>query len=198
MPVAAGCAAPAATGPGVQHAGNAGPSSELTGVWAEYWSPAGQAETQRYTFLRGGEFQWVSALSAGMPASGTPLRKNGSFELTQVEQRKLLVLHVAETELAGCDSACDDEDTSFHIAHKPALLEEIELSDCPPNIEAQHIDANYACLAMGDQAFWRRDGSVPTPSEREVTPTAALAAPVVAEPPVEPPAARSSTGSVAQ
>jgi hypothetical protein len=188
--VTAGCAG---TSSAAQHAGNAAADSELTGVWAEYWSPAGQAETQRYTFLQGGDFQWTSAPSAGTAASGTPLRKNGSFELKQLDQRRLLVLHVAETELAGCDSACGDEDAAYHVAHTPALLEELELSDCPPNAEAQNIDAKYACLTLGEHAFWRRDSSVPAQSKaKSVTPTAAVAAPLVAEPPVEPPAAASS------
>ena len=193
--VTAGCAG---TSSAAHHAGNAAGDSELTGVWAEYWSPAGQAETQRYAFLRGNEFQWTSAPNAGTPASGTPLRKNGSFELKQRQQRRLLVLHVAETELAGCDSACEDEDATYHVAHTPALLEELELSECPPNAEAQNMDAKYACLTLGEHAFWRRDGSVPAQSKaKDVTPTAAVAAPLVAEPPVEPPAAASSSsGSV--
>lgn len=185
----AGCAG---TSPAVQHPGGAG--SELEGVWTEYWSVGGgEAETQRYAFLQGGGFQWTSDSAAALPTAGTPLRKTGSFELQQLDGRRVLLLHVTETELAGCDSACEgDDETAFHISHTPALLEELELGDCPPNAEAKNIDAKYACIALGDHAFWRRGGSAPQQSTaKDVTPTAVVAAPVVAEPPVEPPAAMS-------
>jgi hypothetical protein len=137
-----------------------GAASELSGEWSEYWSPAGEAETQRYTFSDNGEFRWAAAPSVSAPASGTPLFKRGSFELRRSEQQRWLVLHVAATELAGCDSACEATDTAFKIEHAPALIEEIELSECPPNVEAQHIDAQYACVALGDRAFWRKSPAV--------------------------------------
>lgn len=152
---ALGCAS-ASERAGVASPSASGTGSELRGEWSEYWAVAGQADTQRYTFSDNGEFRWSAAPSSSAPASGTPLFKRGSFELRRAEQQRWLVLHVAATELAGCDSACEGDEGAFRIEHKPALIEEIELSECPPNVEAQHLDAQYACLALGDQAFWRK------------------------------------------
>lgn len=131
-------------------------ASGLSGEWSEYWSRSGEAETQRYTFSDNGEFRWAAAPSVSAPASGTPVSKRGSYELRSSEQQRLLVLHVAATDLAGCDSACEGDEAAFHVEHAPALIEEIAVSDCPPNVEAQHIDAHYACVALGDHAFWRK------------------------------------------
>lgn len=150
-----GCASTASERVGVVSPAQPG-ASELSGDWSEYWSPAGEAQTQHYTFSDNGEFRWAAAPSVSAPASGATLLKRGSYELRRSEQQRVLVLHVAATELAGCDSACEGDEAAFHIEHAPALLEEIEVSECPPNVEAQHIDAQYACLALGDQAFWRR------------------------------------------
>jgi hypothetical protein len=150
---ACGCA-----GSTAERAGTAQPSagSELTGTWSEYWSLSGQADTQRYTFSDNGEFRWAAAPSVSAPQAGTLLGRQGKFELHKSEQRRWLVLHVAATDLAGCDSACEGEEGAFHVEHSPALVEELELADCPPNVEAQQLDAHYACLALGDNAFWRR------------------------------------------
>jgi hypothetical protein len=71
---------------------------------------------------------------------------------------------VGATDLAGCDSACQGEEGTFHVEHAPALLEELEVSECPPNVEAQQLDARYECLALGDQAFWRKPAA-PTPTK---------------------------------
>lgn len=149
-----GCA-----GGSAQRAGVVSPragGSELSGDWSEYWSLAGQAETQRYTFSDNGEFRWSAAPSVSPAQAGTPVQKQGTFELHRDDQRRWVVLHVAATDLAGCDSACEGEESAFHVEHAPALLEELELSDCPPNVEAQKLDAQYACLAFGDHAFWRK------------------------------------------
>jgi hypothetical protein len=137
---------------------SSGSSSELSGTWSEYWSVAGQADTQHYTFSDNGEFRWLAAPSVSAPQAGTPVLKQGKFELKQSDQRRWIVLHVAATDLAGCDSACEGEGEEgvFHVEHSPALLEELELSECPANIEAQQLDAQYACLALGDHAFWRK------------------------------------------
>lgn len=141
-------------------------SSELSGVWSEYWSSvAGQAETQRYTFTDSGEFRWSAAPSVSPAQAGTPVKKEGKFELHRDDQRRWVVLHVAATDLAGCDSACEGEQAAFHVEHSPALLEELELSECPPNVEAQKLDARYACLALGDLAFWRKPGEAAPSSQ---------------------------------
>jgi hypothetical protein len=132
-----------------------GSASELRGEWSEYWAVAGKADTQRYTFSDAGEFRWTAAPSVSPPQAGTPVLKRGSFELRNSDQKRWLVLHVAATELAGCDSGCEAEEGAFVIEHSPALLEELELGECPPNAEAQHLDAQYACLALDDHAFWR-------------------------------------------
>jgi hypothetical protein len=165
-----GCAGAAAEQPGVASPTSSSASAELSGVWSEYWAVAGQADTQRFTFSDNGEFRWSAAPSLGAPQAGTPVRKQGKFELHRSEQRRWLVLHVGETELAGCDSACEGEEGAFHIQHSPALLEELEVSDCPPNLEAQQLDAHYACLALGDRAFWRKPAGA-SPAHR-ATPNA--------------------------
>jgi hypothetical protein len=153
---ALGCAASTGERPSSASPATSAVSSELSGVWSEYWAVAGQAETQRYTFSDNGKFHWSAAPSASAPQAGTPLAKRGSFELRGSDQLRWLVLHVAATDLAGCDSACEGEDdVALHIEHAPALLEELELSECPPNIEAQHLDTHYACVALGEHAFWR-------------------------------------------
>ena len=159
---ALGCA-----GSTAERSGTALPSSaaasELSGTWSEYWAVAGQAETQRYVFSDNGEFRWLAAPSASAPQAGTPVQKQGKFELHKSDQRRWLVLHVAATDLAGCDSACEEEGelSAFHVEHAPALLEELELGECPANVEAQQLDAQYACLALGDHAFWRRPAPKP-------------------------------------
>ena len=163
-----GCAGAAAEHPGIASPTSSSASAELRGVWSEYWAVAGQADTQRYTFSDNGEFRWSAAPSQSAPQAGTPVQKQGKFELYRSDQRRWLVLHVGETELAGCDSACEGEEGAFRIQHSPALLEEIELSECPPNVEAQQLDAHYACLALGDQAFWRKSTDA-SPASR-VTP----------------------------
>jgi hypothetical protein len=142
---------------------SAAASSELSGTWSEYWAVAGAAETQRYTFADNGEFRWAAAPSSSPPQAGTPVQKQGRYELHRDEQRRWLVLHVAATELAGCDSACEGEgeETAFHVEHAPALVEQLELDECPPNVEAKQLDAQYACLALGDHAFWRRTSPKP-------------------------------------
>lgn len=152
-----GCAGSAA-----ERSGTAVPSAvasaELSGTWSEYWAVAGAAETQRYTFSDNGEFRWSAAPSMSPHQAGTPVQKQGKFELHRDDQRRWLVLHVAATDLAGCDSACEgqDEVSAFHVEHAPALFEQLELGECPPNVEAQQLDAQYACMALGDHAFWRR------------------------------------------
>lgn len=137
---------------------SAAASSQLSGVWSEYWSLTGEAETQRYEFSDNGEFRWSAAPSLSPPQAGTPIQKQGKFELHQDAERRWLLLQVAATDLAGCDSACEGagEEQAFHVEHTPALLEQLELGECPPNAEAQQLDASYACLALGDHAFWRK------------------------------------------
>jgi hypothetical protein len=151
-----GCASTSGQGAGVASPASAAAASELSGVWSEYWAVAGQADTQRYTFQPGGEFSWAAAPSVSAPASGTALQKRGRFELREGSAGRTLVLHVAETELAGCDSACEGDDHVFAVKHDPALQEVMALSDCPPNVEAQSIDKQYACVALDDRAFWRK------------------------------------------
>jgi hypothetical protein len=135
---------------------SSGASSELSGTWSEYWSVAGQADTQRYTFSDNGEFRWLAAPSVSAPQAGTPVLKQGKFALEQSDQRRVLVLHVSATDLAGCESACDGEEGAFRVEHSPPLVEELELSECPANVEAKQLDAHYACMTLGDHAFWRK------------------------------------------
>lgn len=159
---ALGCAASTA-----ERSGTAVPigaaSSELSGTWSEYWAVAGQAETQRYEFSNDGAFRWSAAPSESPLQAGTPVQKQGKFELHKNDQRRWLVLHVAATDLAGCDSACEGQgdQSAFHVEHAPNLIEELELGECPPNVEAKMLDAQYACLALGDHAFWRKPSSSP-------------------------------------
>lgn len=156
--LALACTSCAGQAPATQHGSGAqGELGELAGQWLQYWSVAGEAESQRYTFLDNGEFRWAAAPTVSAPAAGTPLRKVGRWEIRQSEQGRSLILHVLATDLAGCDSACDSQEgRAFHVEHSPALLEEIELGECAPNAEARRIDAGYACVAFAEHAFWRR------------------------------------------
>jgi hypothetical protein len=36
------------------------------------------------------------------------------------------------------------------------VVKELVLGECPPNREAENMDAGYLCRSMGGQAFWRR------------------------------------------
>lgn len=154
-----GCAGAA---PATQHASTGEVTDgELSGEWFEYWSRAGQAKTQRYIFRSDGTFQWSAAPSVSAPAAGTPLGKRGSYEVRQNDQGRSLVLYVAVTDLAGCDSACEaGERRPFRVEHQPALREPLALGECPPNVEAEHLDARYACIALGEHAFWRGPAAV--------------------------------------
>jgi hypothetical protein len=141
----------------VSHTGaDAAAQDALAGEWVEYWSLVGAAESQRYVFTNRGEFVWAAAPSGSAPTAGTPLRRTGSYEVRQNGQARTLLLHVASTVLAGCDSACEAEAGTFVVEHKPALLEVLDYGECAQNSEAQTLDEHYACAALGEHAFWRR------------------------------------------
>ncbi len=113
---------------------------ELHGFWAEYWALQGRAETQRYVFLADARFGWL-APQRDTPKQD-PVQRSGRFSIVAGD----LVLQV-ESERFG----------DGHVAaHTPAVPLTLEIGDCPPNQEAQAVDASYVCQSIGGRAFWRR------------------------------------------
>ena len=152
----AACAAPAA-----QQASSvpepakpgAAAKSDLFGAWAEYWSVQGAADTQRYVFLEDGRFAW---LAPARTAPSAPIQKTGTFELEHSGAGDVLVLRVAAESFAPCSERCSHHDEGpRHVAHASPLTERYEIGECAPNQEAQAVDTEYACRAIGGRAFWR-------------------------------------------
>jgi hypothetical protein len=130
------------------------PSTELSGVWAEYWAVNGGADTQRYLFLKDGRFGW---LAAAQPAPNTPIQKQGTYALEQSGASWVLVLRIAAERFAACSSQCAHHDEGpRRVEHVSPIVERYEIGECAPNLEAQSLDARYACRAIGGRAFWRR------------------------------------------
>jgi hypothetical protein len=122
----------------------------LFGAWAEYWSVQGAADTQRYWFLEDGRFAWVAPAQTGPSAA---IQKTGTFDL----EGDVLVLRIAAERFAACSEKCSHhEDGPRRVAHSSPLTERYEIGECAPNVEAQAVDSDYACRAIGGRAFWRR------------------------------------------
>jgi hypothetical protein len=69
----------------------------------------------------------------------------------------VLVLRVAAERFAACSSQCAHHDEGPHrVEHVSPIVERYEIGECAPNLEAQSLDARYACRAIGGRAFWRR------------------------------------------
>src|SRR5204863_8917534 len=64
--------------------------SELVGLWAEFWSPAGCADTQRFELLQDGRFDWHAARGAEVPVT----RRSGQWSLDLARAPAQLVLRV--------------------------------------------------------------------------------------------------------
>jgi hypothetical protein len=107
----------------------------LVGHWAEYWAPRGRADTEQYFFFDDGRFGWLAA-EAG---SAVPVTlRAGQY---RVQDGALVLLVQREV---GPDAG-----------QSPAE-QRLELGDCPPNREADALDAGYRCVSLGGKAFWHR------------------------------------------
>lgn len=127
----------------VQSAGAELPAAPIDGLWVEFWALEGHADTQRYALFPDGRFGWCAA-SEG-PAHGA--RRWGQWSA----QGDMLVLRVQ-----GQDSGKACEGASCRVTLDPPLEERLQLGVCPPNEEAKALDANYRCISIAGQAFWRR------------------------------------------
>jgi hypothetical protein len=153
----AGCAAQSQSKP-VAQAAAISSTRDLAGVWVEYWAPTGKADSQRFVFLPDGRFAWQAALSGQPPAAG-PARKAGHFQVERTGHDASLVLSVSSDEQRAC-APCADGDTAVRrVDYAPERLERYELGECAPNVEAQALDASYACLSIAGRAFWRQSAS---------------------------------------
>ncbi len=142
---------------------------ELVGAWRGYWSPKGCARTESHLFFPDGSWKWRATFSEKEHSADRIAERSGRWE------RRGSVLALTETgyrELFGCrdeagggDSAADAEPTASsacdepryrQVQHPTPVLKEITLGDCPPNREAETLDASYLCRSIGGQAFWRR------------------------------------------
>jgi hypothetical protein len=144
-------AAPVAVAPPPPPPAPTAPPPDLGGFWAEYWAAPqhGKAETQRYVFLPDGRFGWLA------PTRDTPkvdpLERSGHYTVSA----ESVVLQV-EHERFGDGRVAD---------HAPAVSETLEIGDCPPNQEAQALDASYVCLSIGGRAFWRKNAVPGAPAD---------------------------------
>jgi hypothetical protein len=125
--------------PVVEPPAAAPPPPEVAGFWAEYWAPEGRAETQRYVFFEDGHFGWLAPLRDTPKVD--PIQRAGHF----VIEGSSLVLTVERQRFA--DGRSEELATPVRMS--------LEIGECPPNQEAQAVDAAYVCLSIGGRAFWR-------------------------------------------
>lgn len=126
---------------------------QLTGAWTQYWSPAGHADTQRYLFLADGRFSWGAPVHPAAPMA--PVEQSGHYRI----EAGAVVLEVEHESFPGCSTCAAAQAAAPRtVEHSPAMQLQVELTACPPNEEAEHLDSGYACLGMGGHAFWRQPG----------------------------------------
>ncbi len=163
-PVAAACAsqprsqpatAASASAPAAAAAAHAAPAhaaltpAGLAGSWAEFWAPAGRADTQRYELWPDGRFEWHAARASNAKVG----RRSGHWALQSTPEGDALLLQVqVEEERFGCEGSA-----ACRVSHDPPLQERLPLGECPPNDEARKLDASYRCIAINGQAFWHHD-----------------------------------------
>lgn len=111
---------------------------DLEGTWAQYWAPNGQVDSPRYLLLPDGRFGWVAARGATQPG---PRQMSGTWARTG----DTLTLNVERTR---------GEDGS--VAKPADPVRELQLGACPDNDEARALDAQYACISLDGQAYFRR------------------------------------------
>lgn len=132
-------------------------AAALHGVWAEYWSTAGDADTRRYVFLSDGRFGWL-APERTTPAV-QPLRRSGTYRIETVDGASMLVIETRSERFAACTGGCANAGEARQVEHDAPLVERYEIGECPPNQEAQRLDASYECRSFGGRAFWRRSSA---------------------------------------
>jgi len=139
-------------------------ATELAGEWAQYWSRAGEADTQRYVFTADGRFSWSApaqpSSTPGEPTTRPPRtasHKAGRFQLEQLGSVTNLVLSVNREQFAACAEPCAEAQHGPHVVeHAAALTERYELGECAQNREAHLLDERYACVSIDGHAFWRK------------------------------------------
>jgi hypothetical protein len=121
--------------------------SELVGLWAEFWSPAGRADTQRFDLRQDGRFDWLAARGSEAPIT----RRSGQWSLDLGPTPAQLLLHVqSEDQRFGCEGSA-----ACRVTHDPPVEQSLALGDCPDNEEARNLDPTYRCLSIDGRAFWR-------------------------------------------
>jgi hypothetical protein len=136
---------------------------DLRGTWVEYWSVSGAADTDRFAFDERGNFDWHASAKA---QSHTPsaIEKAGAFRVERAGKASVLVLEVQRERFAACASPCAESGPPREVQHSAPIIERYELGECPVNPEAERIDADYTCRAIGGKAFWRKKPDAVTPS----------------------------------
>lgn len=137
------CADPA-TPHGGESAGAEAPApaalpDDLSGSWAEFWAPKGDADSPRYLLLADGRFGWVAARDT---AGDGPRQMSGTWS----RAGDSVALQVARRRLA---------DGTVETPTEAAPLS-LQLGACPDNSEARAVDPQYACISLDGQAYFRR------------------------------------------
>jgi hypothetical protein len=133
-------------------------ATELAGEWVQYWSRAGEVDTQRYVFTADGQFGWSDAVQrSDTAAERTATRKAGLFQLEQLGSVTNLVLSVNREQFAACSEPCAEAQRGPRVVeHASVLTERYELGECAENREAHLLDERYACVSIAGHAFWRK------------------------------------------
>jgi hypothetical protein len=172
LAIAAGCgsspapAADTAASAGVQHDTNPGEvDPALVGCWRGYWSPRGDADTERHLFLSDGRWAWIALKEAVEGGHSSVARRSGRWG---VREGVITLVEHQRKERAGCadpDDAnqscpegqkCPCDEIGFRIVkHDAPIVKQLSLDECPPNREAEQLDASYTCRSVDGQAFWR-------------------------------------------
>lgn len=148
----------------LQESGEVDP--ELVGVWRGYWSPKGCVRTESHTLSPEGQWRWKATYPDAERTADQVAERIGRWGR---RGSVLVLVEEGYRELLGCrggsdgagetgktpDPACD-EPRYRDVRHPSPVVKELALGECPPNREAEALDASYLCRSIGGQAFWRQ------------------------------------------
>jgi len=108
-------------------------NDEVAGLWCQYWippagiqvaTPVRRADSEQYLFMPDGRFGWRAEVVPGQE----PRKRSGQWRVSG----SAIVL----SDVGG------------------QVIEQVAISDCPPNPEAEQVDAEYRCRSLNGNAFW--------------------------------------------
>jgi hypothetical protein len=140
---------------------------DLVGLWRGYWSPKGCVRTESHLLLPDGRWRWRATYPETERGSDRVAERSGSWSrrgsvlvLVEQEYREMMGCpgeaggEVPDGEVAAA-TACD-EPRYREVRHPSPVVKELVLGECPPNRDAETLDATYFCRSIGGQAFWRQ------------------------------------------